>query len=156
MHVSGIRVDIFSGPPLRLQRRASTHVSQPSLSLPAITTNSYSMCRCHLDTFAACVHLLLRLPLLLSPHQTTAHTICWTLFLLATHPEAESKLCAELDSLGLLATPDRPRPAPMQWEQLAQVRCYLLVGLVMRLWVGMSLLESLSKSFYSRLIAVGT
>jgi hypothetical protein len=54
-------------------------------------------------------------------HQTTAHTICWTLFLLATHPEAEARLCAELDSLGLLATPDRPRPAAMQWEQLAQV-----------------------------------
>lgn len=53
--------------------------------------------------------------------QTTAHTICWTLFLLATHPEAEARLCAELDSLGLLASPDKPHPAPMQWEHLSQV-----------------------------------
>jgi cytochrome P450 len=53
--------------------------------------------------------------------QTTAHTICWTLFLLATHPEAEARLCAELDSLGLLASPGKPRPAALQWEHLSQV-----------------------------------
>jgi cytochrome P450 len=53
--------------------------------------------------------------------QTTAHTVCWTLFLLATHPEAEARLCAELDSLGLLASPNKPRPALLQWEHLSQV-----------------------------------
>lgn len=54
--------------------------------------------------------------------ETTAHTICWTLFLLATHPEAEAALCAELDGLGLLASPDRPQPAPLQWEHLSQLK----------------------------------
>jgi cytochrome P450 len=53
--------------------------------------------------------------------ETTAHTICWTLFLLATHPDAEAKLCAELATLGLLATPEKPVPNPLQWEHLAQV-----------------------------------
>ncbi len=36
---------------------------------------------------------------------TTAHTMTWTLYLLAQHPEAEARLCRELDELGLLATP---------------------------------------------------
>lgn len=53
--------------------------------------------------------------------ETTAHTICWALSLLSTHPEAEARLCAELDSLGLLVTPERPTPAPLQWEHLGQV-----------------------------------
>ena len=35
---------------------------------------------------------------------TTAHTMAWTLYLLAQHPEAEAQVCAELDALGLLAT----------------------------------------------------
>lgn len=63
-------------------------------------------------------HLLLLLLL-----QTTAHTISWTLFLLATHPEAEARLCAELNSLGLLAKPGKPAPTALQWEHLAQVSC---------------------------------
>ncbi|KAL4859962.1 Cytochrome P450 4V2 [Chlorella vulgaris] len=41
---------------------------------------------------------------------TTAHTIAWTLYLLAQHPEAEEQLCRELDELGLLATPQCPKP----------------------------------------------
>ena len=36
---------------------------------------------------------------------TTAHTMTWTLYLVAQHPEVEARLCAELDALGLLATP---------------------------------------------------
>eukprot|EP00775_Hariotina_reticulata_P003654 gene3654-3915_t len=54
--------------------------------------------------------------------ETTAHTICWTLFLLATHPDVEAKLCAELATLGLMATPDKPQPDPLQWEHLAQLK----------------------------------
>jgi hypothetical protein len=57
-----------------------------------------------------------------SGFETTAHTICWTLFLLATHPEAEQRLCEELDALGLLASPERPQPGALQWEHLSQLK----------------------------------
>jgi cytochrome P450 len=36
---------------------------------------------------------------------TSAHTMAWTLYLLAQHPGVERQLCAELEPLGLLATP---------------------------------------------------
>lgn len=54
--------------------------------------------------------------------QTTAHTICWTLFLVATHPDVESCVLAELADLGLLATAEQPTPQDLKWEHLAQVR----------------------------------
>ena len=63
--------------------------------------------------------------------ETTGHTMAWTLYLLAEHPEAEAKVAAELDALGLLATPARPRPRPLEYEDLAQLRylaCVIKVG----------------------------
>jgi cytochrome P450 len=53
--------------------------------------------------------------------ETTAHTICWTLFLLATHPEAEAKLLKELQGLGLAASPSNPKPRAMVWENLGSL-----------------------------------
>jgi hypothetical protein len=53
--------------------------------------------------------------------ETTAHTICWTLLLVASHPAVEARLLAELAGLGLAASPEHPRPGQMQWEHLAQV-----------------------------------
>lgn len=54
--------------------------------------------------------------------ETTAHTICWALLLIATHPEVEARVLAELAALGLAASPDKPQPGTMKWEHLAQVR----------------------------------
>ncbi|KAF8072732.1 Cyp3a9 [Scenedesmus sp. PABB004] len=54
--------------------------------------------------------------------ETTAHTICWTLALVATTPGVEARVAAELGALGLLASPERPRPPPLAWEQLSQLR----------------------------------
>lgn len=72
-------------------------------------------------------------PWCLAAAQTTAHTICWTLFLVATHPEVESSVMKELNSLGLLATQDCPTPQRMEWEHLAQVGV-ILVHLVCRMY----------------------
>ena len=54
--------------------------------------------------------------------ETTAHTICWTLFLLATHPEVETKLLQELEGLGLAASPSNPKPRAMIWEDLSNLK----------------------------------
>jgi len=37
------------------------------------------------------------------------------------HPEVEAKVAAELDALGLLATPDRPQPRCMEHADLARL-----------------------------------
>ncbi|WIA28825.1 hypothetical protein OEZ86_011354 [Tetradesmus obliquus] len=54
--------------------------------------------------------------------ETTAHTICWTLLLVATHPAVEAALLAELAGLGLAASPEAPQPGQIKWEHLAQLR----------------------------------
>ncbi len=43
-------------------------------------------------------------------------------YLISQHPDVEAKLAAELDGLGLLASAARPRPRPMVFEDLAQLR----------------------------------
>lgn len=40
--------------------------------------------------------------------ETTAHTLAFTLFSIATNPEVEAKLLQELESLGLLTSMDGP------------------------------------------------
>ncbi|KAL4444155.1 hypothetical protein ABPG75_011892 [Micractinium tetrahymenae] len=52
---------------------------------------------------------------------TTAHTMAWTLYLVAQHPEVEQKLCAELDTLGLLAMEQRPEPRRVEWEDCGKL-----------------------------------
>ena len=44
------------------------------------------------------------------------------------HPEVEAKLAAELDAAGLLVTPDRPFPRPMEYADLGRLT-YLSWGL---------------------------
>lgn len=39
----------------------------------------------------------------------------------ATHPEAEVRLVAELSALGLLASPQQPAPRPLQHDDLAKL-----------------------------------
>jgi hypothetical protein len=42
-------------------------------------------------------------------------------YLISQHPEVEAKVVAELDRLGLLATPERPRPRPLEFPDLNQL-----------------------------------
>ncbi|PRW50749.1 cytochrome P450 [Chlorella sorokiniana] len=52
---------------------------------------------------------------------TTAHTMAFTLYLIARHPDVDSKLCAELEAAGLLATPQAPQPRQVAWEDLSRL-----------------------------------
>lgn len=57
----------------------------------------------------------------------------WRRYFLAQHPEAEARLCDELDALGLLATLGRPSPRPLVYEDLAKLTwlgCIIKVGSV--------------------------
>lgn len=59
---------------------------------------------------------------LIAGFETTAHTIAWTLFLLAKHPEVEAKLIQELDSLGLVVKPGQSTPdKSLSWEDLSNL-----------------------------------
>lgn len=42
-------------------------------------------------------------------------------FMITQHPEVERKVLAELDSLGLLVTPERPNPRPMEFDDIAKL-----------------------------------
>ncbi|CAL5229620.1 g12983 [Coccomyxa viridis] len=53
--------------------------------------------------------------------ETTAHTIAWCIYAICQHPEVEAKVAAELDAVGLLATPDRPEPRCMEHVDLARL-----------------------------------
>ena len=44
-------------------------------------------------------------------------------FMISQHPEVEKKVLEELDRLELLATPQRRRPRPMTYDDLAALSC---------------------------------
>jgi len=48
-------------------------------------------------------------------------TICRCIYTICQHPAVEAKVAAELDALGLLATPDRPQPRCMEHADLARL-----------------------------------
>jgi fatty acid synthase len=50
--------------------------------------------------------------------ETTGHTTSWTLFNIATVPEAQERIAAELDCLGLLAKPGCPPPRELELDDL--------------------------------------
>ncbi|GAB4815789.1 hypothetical protein N2152v2_002835 [Parachlorella kessleri] len=52
---------------------------------------------------------------------TTGHTMAWTLYLLSRHPEAEARVCQELEEHGLLATHANPSPRLVEYEDLAKL-----------------------------------
>eukprot|EP00884_Botryococcus_braunii_P008647 jgi/Botrbrau1/17784/Bobra.0127s0037.2 len=54
-------------------------------------------------------------------HDTTGNTIAWTLFAIARYPEIEARIMAELDGLGLLATPIEPQPREMRLDDLSRL-----------------------------------
>lgn len=43
-------------------------------------------------------------------------------YLVSQHAEVEAKIAAELDGLGLLATPQRPHPRALAYEDLARLQ----------------------------------
>ena len=52
-------------------------------------------------------------------------------YLVSQHPEVERKIAEELQGLGLLGTPEQPRPRPLQWDDLPKLHylgCAMKVG----------------------------
>ena len=53
------------------------------------------------------------------------------IYAICQNPEVEAKVVAELDAVGLLATPDRPEPRCMEHADLARLtylQCVIKVG----------------------------
>jgi hypothetical protein len=46
---------------------------------------------------------------------------CACRFMITQHPEVEKNVLAELDSLGLLVTPERPNPRPLEYDDLTKL-----------------------------------
>ena len=65
-------------------------------------------------------------------------------YLLATHPEAEAKVAAELDAAGLLVTPARPAPRPLEYADLSKLQ-YL--GWAIKVWIPEKNRPSSSRAF---------
>ena len=42
-------------------------------------------------------------------------------YLISQHPEVEARLAAELDAAGLLVTPGRPQPRPLEHADLGRL-----------------------------------
>ncbi|GAB4815787.1 hypothetical protein N2152v2_002833 [Parachlorella kessleri] len=59
--------------------------------------------------------------LFIAGFDTTGHTMAWTLYLLSRHPEAEARVCQELEEHGLLATPSNPTPRLVEYENLSHL-----------------------------------
>eukprot|EP00884_Botryococcus_braunii_P009649 jgi/Botrbrau1/18686/Bobra.0386s0014.1 len=54
-------------------------------------------------------------------HDTTGHTMAWCLFAIASRPQVEARITAELASLGLLAQPSKPDPSQLTLDHLNQL-----------------------------------
>ncbi|GBF91428.1 cytochrome P450 [Raphidocelis subcapitata] len=53
--------------------------------------------------------------------ETTGHTTSWTLFNIATHPEAQDRIAEELDALGLLHKPGAPAPRELELDDIKRL-----------------------------------
>jgi cytochrome P450 len=49
------------------------------------------------------------------------NTAAWTLFMISRYPEIEARVVAELDSLGLLASPLKPNPRELCPDELTRL-----------------------------------
>ncbi len=54
-------------------------------------------------------------------YDTSTAAISWTLGLIAAHPAVQRKVAAELDSIGLKGSAERPQPRGLSWEDLSQL-----------------------------------
>eukprot|EP00208_Stichococcus_sp_RCC1054_P002339 CAMPEP_0206139828 /NCGR_PEP_ID=MMETSP1473-20131121/7467_1 /ASSEMBLY_ACC=CAM_ASM_001109 /TAXON_ID=1461547 /ORGANISM="Stichococcus sp, Strain RCC1054" /LENGTH=576 /DNA_ID=CAMNT_0053533745 /DNA_START=97 /DNA_END=1827 /DNA_ORIENTATION=+ len=54
-------------------------------------------------------------------HDTTGHTLAWTLSYVSQYPEVERKVVEELGALGLVASPESPTPRTLRFDDLAQL-----------------------------------
>lgn len=73
--------------------------------------------------------------LIVAGHETTASALNWTWYLLATHPEAEAKLHAELDATEEMPVPTLPAMEALPWSNMVireAMRLYPPVWVVSR------------------------
>ncbi|KAK9846090.1 hypothetical protein WJX84_000269 [Apatococcus fuscideae] len=59
--------------------------------------------------------------LFVAGYDTSTAAISWTLGLIAAHPAVQRKVAAELDSIGLKGSAERPQPRGLSWEDLSQL-----------------------------------
>ncbi len=64
----------------------------------------------------------------------TGHTAAWTLFSVSQSPKVEAKIVDELEGLGLLGTPDKPVPRPIEWDDIQKLTYLNAVIKVCNLW----------------------
>ena len=55
------------------------------------------------------------------PFAATGHTAAWVVYTVSQHPKVEAKIVEELMSHDLLATPEKPQPRPIQWEDVPKL-----------------------------------
>ena len=63
--------------------------------------------------------------------ETTGHSLAWALHLITQHPGVEARVAAELDTLGCLATAERPHPRQLTQGDLchlAYLSCAIKAG----------------------------
>ncbi len=59
--------------------------------------------------------------------ETSTTSIGWVLYSIATHPEVQRKIAAELQQHGLLASHAVPAPRSLEWEDLAKLEYLRIV-----------------------------
>ncbi|EIE20661.1 cytochrome P450 [Coccomyxa subellipsoidea C-169] len=59
--------------------------------------------------------------LFMAGFETTGHTAAWTLFSVSQNPKVEAKIVEELKSNGLLATPEKSSPRPIEWDDIPKL-----------------------------------
>ena len=63
--------------------------------------------------------------------ETSTTTIGWLLYCIATQPEAQQRIAAELQHHGLLASHAHPHPRSLEWEDLGKLEYLRIVSKVL-------------------------
>lgn len=89
------------------ERREQLHTHDPGEDILSTLIQAYAHDSEHRSTRAVDDELLGQTAMLLvAGHDTTAHTLAWTLFLLTQHPELQAALGREIDEAGLADQPN--------------------------------------------------